>query len=186
MTSITPLVPRQQVPDLTVTTTTGERWTLSEQSPENFTMVVVYRGLHCPICQRYLADLQRHLDDLTKQGVEVIVISTDNEERTRQAQTEWKLENLTMGFGFSLDDARSWGLYISSGLGVNSTGLAEPALFGEPGLFLIRPDGNLYFGTVQTMPFARPHFSDIAGAIKYVNSKDYPARGEIIDHNSVA
>ena len=60
-----------------------------------------------------------------------------------------------------LDEARQWGLYISSGRGKTSTGVEEPALFSEPGLYPVRPAGTLYFGTVQTMPFARPRFADI-------------------------
>jgi len=183
MTAITPLIPRQPVPDISVTTTAGEDWTLSTQTPDNFTMLVVYRGLHCPICRTYLSELQRHLDEFSGHGVNVLVVSTDEEDRVHQAQKDWKLDKLTMAHGFSLDDARSLGLYISSSNGVTSTGVEEPALFGEPGLFLIRPDGTLYFGTVQTMPFARPHFSDIAKAVGFVISKDYPARGEIVDHN---
>ena len=51
----------------------------------------------------------------------------------------------------------------------------------EPALYLIRPDGTLYFGSVQTMPFARPHFSDIIAAIDYVSKNNYPARGEVRD-----
>jgi len=184
MSAISPLIPRQPVPDISVTTTGGEAWKLSDQKPENFTMIVVYRGLHCPICRTYLADLQRHIEEFAENGVNVLVISTDDEDRVRQAQKEWKLEGLTMGYGFSLDDARSLGLYISSSNGVTSTGVEEPLMFGEPGLFLIRPDGTLYFGTVQTMPFARPHFSDIAKAVGFVISKDYPARGEIVDHTA--
>ncbi len=182
MTVLTPLIPRQKVPDLTLVTTAGDTWKLSEQTPENFTMVVVYRGLHCPICKGYLNDLQRRLDKFSELGVNVIVVSTDTEEKVRQTQAEWGVENLTMGFGFSLDDARSWGLYISSGNGMTSAGVEEPALFGEPGLFMVRPDGTLYFGSVQTMPFARPHFAEIAGALDFVLANDYPARGEIVDH----
>ena len=69
--------------------------------------------------------------------------------------------------------------------GVTSSGFEEPALFSEPGLFLVRPDGTLYFGTVQTMPFARPAFAEILGALDFVIAKNYPARGEIVDHTSV-
>jgi hypothetical protein len=41
--------------------------------------------------------------------------------------------------------------------------------------------GTLYFGSVQTMPFARPHFADILAAIDYVLKNNYPARGEVRD-----
>ncbi len=184
MTNITPLMPRQKVPDLTVTTTDGDTWKLSEQSPENFTMVVVYRGLHCPICKGYLNDLNNRLADFNGKGVEVIVISTDDEERTQKAKSSWDLGNLTIAHGFSLDDARDWGLYISTSNGKTSMGVVEPDLFAEPGIFVVRPDGTLYFGSVQTMPFARPQFAEIAGAMDYVIANNYPARGEVVDHNS--
>ena len=59
-----------------------------------------------------------------------------------------------------------------------SAGIEEPSLFAEPGLFLVKPDATLYWGSVSTMPFARPHFADIGGAIDFAVSKNYPARGE--------
>jgi len=54
----------------------------------------------------------------------------------------------------------------------------EPALFNEPGVFLARPDHTLYWASVQSMPFARPHFREILAALDFVIAKDYPARGE--------
>ena len=43
---------------------------------------------------------------------------------------------------------------------------------------MMTPEQNLYYGSVQTMPFVRPHFSELLGAIDFVIEKDYPARGE--------
>ena len=43
----------------------------------------------------------------------------------------------------------------------------------------MKPDGTLYFVTVQSMPFARPPFEEILSAIDFVVAKDYPARGEV-------
>jgi peroxiredoxin len=170
--------PRQPVPALEVATLDGGTWSLADRTPENFTMVVFYRGLHCPICGRYLRDLDRKVEEFAKRGVEVIIVSNDGEERARQAQTDWELQNLTVGYGLDLETARSWGLYVSSGIGKTSVGVEEPELFSEPGTFMVRPDGTLYFGTVQTMPFARPNFSEILQAVEFVLAKDYPARGE--------
>ena len=45
----------------------------------------------------------------------------------------------------------------------------------------VKKDGSLYFGSVQTMPFARPHFADILPAIDFVLKNNYPARGEVRD-----
>ena len=185
MSAITPLIPRQKVPSLSVPLVGDGTWSLADQMPENFTMVVFYRGLHCPICGKYLKDLDNKLADFAKRGVNVIVLSSDTQDRAETAKKKWALENLDLGYGLDLEKAREWGLYISSSNGVTSSGFEEPALFSEPGLFLVRPDGTLYFGTVQTMPFARPAFAEILGALDFVIAKNYPARGEIVDHTSV-
>lgn len=186
MSAITPLMPRQPVPDLALPTVGGDTWRLSEQTPRNFTLVVFYRGLHCPICSKYLGDLNAKAEAFAERGVDIFVASNDDAERATAAKEGWKLDKLTVGYGLALEDARRWGLYVSSGRGKTSIGIEEPALFSEPGLFLIRPDGTLYFGTTQTMPFARPRFEDILPAIDFVLKADYPARGEVVDHTAIA
>jgi len=168
------LLPRKPVPELDVALTNGGTWTLSEEAGENFTMIVVYRGLHCPICKSYLQALQEHLPKLRDQGVNVVAISSDTEERAKSAQSEWGVDKVTIGYDWSIEEARKWGLYVSSGISDK-----EPDQFIEPGLFLIRPDGTLYFASIQTMPFARPTFDDVVGALDFVLKKDYPARGEL-------
>ena len=186
MTQLTPLFPRQPVPSLQVPTVDGGTWTLNDPAPANFTMVVFYRGLHCPICGNYMRELERLLPEFAKHGVEVIAISSDDEARTRQAKADWKLDKLAFGYGLDLDKAREWGLYISTSRGKTSVGIEEPPLFSEPGLYLVRPNGELYFGMVQTMPFARPSFADILKAVSFVLDKDYPGRGEVLDHRAAA
>jgi hypothetical protein len=83
-----------------------------------------------------------------------------------------------MGFGLPLAMARAWGLYISTSRGTTSIGIEEPALFSEPGVFIVRADGTLFYGAAQTMPFARPHFDELLAAIDFSLDKNYPARGE--------
>jgi len=184
MTSINPLIPRQPVPALEVETVGGGSWRLADQSPENFTLVVFYRGLHCPICSNYLGDLNKKAGDFAERGVNLVVVSSDDAERAAEAKESWGLDNLTVGYGLDLDKAREWGLYISTSRGKTSTGVMEPDLFSEPAMYLVRPDGTLYFGTVQTMPFARPRFADILGALDFVIANDYPGRGEVVDHHA--
>ncbi len=176
---MTQLLPRQPTPALEVPTLDGGIWRLADRAPDHFVMVVFYRGLHCPICSGYLKDLDRRLDDFAARGTEVIAISSDGEERARQSKEKWGLDTLTIGYGLDLAVARSWGLFVSSSRGMTSAGVEEPAQFPEPGLFLVRPDGTLYASSVQTMPFARPHFAEIAQALDFVIKNDYPARGEV-------
>ena len=172
------LRPRRPVPELSVPTVGGGRWSLAAQTPQHFTLIVFYRGLHCPVCRTYLTELNRLHGDFAARGVAVIAVSGDSAERAAQAAQDWNLANLTIGHDLAIDKAREWGLHVSTSRGRTSLGIDEPALFSEPGLFLVRQDGTLYFAAVQTMPFSRPHFSEILGAIDFVLKHDYPARGE--------
>lgn len=184
MSAITPLMPRQKVPSLSFPLVGGGSWSLADQKPENFTMIVFFRGMHCPMCAKQLQDLESKIDDFAKRGVNVVAVSSDTEERALESKETWKLPNLDLGYGLSLEQAREWGLYISTSKGKTSTGHEEPALFSEPGLFIVRADGTLYYASVQTMPFARPHFAELLGALDFVIAKDYPARGEVVDHTN--
>jgi peroxiredoxin len=172
------LMPRQPVPALRVPTLDHGAYDLAADAPRNFSLVVFYRGLHCPICLKYLLELGRLLPDFEQRGVKVIALSSDTAERARAMADKLKATALRVGHGLPLQVARDWGLYISTSRGATSIGIDEPALFAEPGVFLVRPDGTLYYGAVQTMPFARPHFDELLAAIDFALAKDYPARGE--------
>ena len=89
------------------------------------------------------------------------------------------MKNINLGYGVSAEQAQAWGLHRSAGRGKTSIGIEEPAEFSEPGLFLVRPDNTLYWAQVSTMPFARPHFREVLGALGFVLANDYPARGEL-------
>ena len=172
------LLPRYPVPALNVPLTTGGRFVLGAAPEQRFDLLVFYRGLHCPICAQYLIEIERLAPEFASRRVQVVAVSSDNEDRARQMAEKVKASGIKIAYGLSLRSARQWGLYISTSRGKTSIGIEEPALFSEPGVFLVRPDGTLYYGAVQTMPFARPQFQDLLGAIDFAIAKDYPARGE--------
>jgi peroxiredoxin len=172
------LVPRQTVPALKVPTLAHGDFDLASDGAERFTLVVFYRGLHCPICLKYLLELGRLQPEFEQRGVKVVALSSDTAERAQAMADKLNAPALRMGYGLPLATARAWGLYLSTSRGKTSTGVEEPALFSEPGVFIVRPDGTMYYGAVQTMPFARPHFDELLGAIDFAIAKDYPARGE--------
>lgn len=172
------LYPRQPAPALAVNTVEHGNFDLALERPEHFTMVVFYRGLHCPICANYLKELERQVGAFADRGVTVIAVSSDTEERGRAMSEKIGAKALRVGYGLDLATARKWGLYISTSRGTTSIGLEEPALFSEPGVFLIRPDGTIYWLSVQSMPFGRPNFGEMVQALDFVIKNDYPARGE--------
>lgn len=172
------LLPRQTTPALSVSTLHHGTFDTATDAAEHFTLIVFYRGLHCPICMKYLLELGRLVPEFEKRGVKVVALSSDTKERAEQMAAKLNAPELRMGYGLKLDVARQWGLYISTSRGLTSIGIEEPALFSEPAVYIVRPDTTLYYGAVQTMPFARPNFNDLLGAIDFALAKDYPARGE--------
>ena len=164
---------RVTVPNLDLPLAGGGRFNLAEQKPAAFTMLVVYRGLHCPICKGYLNDLNRKMGDFEQAGVIAVAATSDNAERAEKAKLDWKLDRLPLAYDMPIDIGREWGLSVSKAIGD-----AEPEVFLEPGLFLVDPDRKLYAASVQTMPFARPNFVEVLQAVQYVVKNGYPARGE--------
>lgn len=172
------LIPRTKVPKLTFPLVNGGTFDLEKENPKSFNLIVFYRGLHCPLCAMYTKELGSLLKDYQDKGVEVVVVSSDTKERAEEFATKVGFAELKFGYGLSLANAKQWGLYISEGIGKTSIGIEEPAKFSEPGIFLIKPDKTLYYGSTQTMPFARPSFADLIKAVEFAITKNYPARGE--------
>lgn len=174
------LTPRQKTPDLTLPLLGGGTFDLASEQNERGTLIVVYRGLHCPICVKYLKDLEAKVDEFAQRGVGVVAISSDTKERAEKMAAQVGADKLRFAYDLGLQKARDWGLYISTGNGVTSAGVEEPALFAEPGLFMVTPQQTLYFASVQTMPFTRPPLGELLGALDFVIAKNYPARGEYV------
>ena len=172
------LIPRQKTPDLKLSTLDHGTFELSAENTERGTVICFYRGLHCPLCANYLKEFEKRAADFAERGVGVIAISSDGEERTRAMADKVEANLVRFGYDLDLTEARNWGLYISTSCGKTSIGIEEPALFSEPGLFMISPDQSLYYGSTQTMPFVRPHFSELVGALDFAIKNNYPARGE--------
>ncbi|WP_435258920.1 peroxiredoxin-like family protein [Thioclava sp. FR2] len=170
--------PRQPVPDLSLPLVNGGTFTLSNETSARGVVLCFYRGFHCPICATYLKELERLTPEFAKRGVATVAISSDGEERAKAMAEKIGASDLRMAYDLSLAAARDWGLFISTSRGKTSIGIEEPALFSEPGLFLVNPDQTLYYQSIQTMPFVRPHFNELLGAIDFAIEKSYPARGE--------
>ena len=168
-------LPRSQAPELSVPLLSGGTWSLADSKPEAFTIVVFYRGKHCPICKTYLKEIDALIDQATGQGIEVIAVSMDGEDRARDTLSEIETEKLRIGYAMDEATARAWDLYISSA----REGSAEPTVFSEPGLFVIDPAGKVFFAQTQSAPFTRPDFAKLLGGLKFVVENNYPSRGDL-------
>lgn len=172
------LMPRKTTPDLSLPLVGGDRFDLAAERSERGTVICFYRGLHCPICASYLGELEARTPDFAERGVATVAVSSDGPERAAAMAEKIGASALRIAYDLPLSVARDWGLYISTSRGTTSIGIEEPALFSEPGLFMVTPERTLYYGSVQTMPFVRPHFSELVAALDFAIAKSYPARGE--------
>ncbi len=166
------LVPGNIVPALTIDTLSGSDWNLANQTPRNYTMVVFYRGLHCPLCAEYLKQLSSKLSQLHGLGIEVIAISGDTREKAANSAETWGLKDLTVGYGLTREAMRQWGLYVSKGAFES-----EPTYFNEPGLFLVQPDGTLFFASANNAPYGRTDLDALLEGMEFVLNHNYPMRG---------
>lgn len=164
-------MPGTPAPALTVPTLTGP-WTLADQTPGTFTMLVFYRGYHCPICKGFLGEIERMLPEFEQNGASVIALSMDTEDRARKTAEDWGLSKLRLGYGLTEQQATDWGLYLTSA--IRDT---ELPVFSEPGLFLIDTEGRFYMINVASMPFARPDLTGLPARLSAVKANGYPARG---------
>ncbi|MFF1718367.1 peroxiredoxin-like family protein [Streptomyces sviceus] len=169
------LKPRQPVPALDVPLVGGGRWVLADQQPDKFSLVVFYRGVHCPMCRAHITELDGLIDQFAEVGVDrVLAVSGDDVGRAQRAVEEWDITRVPVGYGLGSESMQAWGLHRSKAIKEG-----QPNEFNEPGLFLVRPDGTLYAAVQTTMPFLRPHLDEVVETVRWINENDYPARGEL-------
>jgi peroxiredoxin len=160
-------------PQIQLRTVGGGTRTLGKaQNGHDWQLVVVYRGLHCPICKRYLSQLQEMASAFYDQKVEVITVSADPLEKAQKMVEEQALE-LPVAYDLSPEQMAQLGLYISDPRSAQETD--RP--FAEPGTFVVNGAGNLQIVDVSNAPFSRPDLDALLRGITFVREKDYPVRG---------
>ena len=170
------LLPTQTPPALALALVGGgstDDLNLGTGAGGRFSLVVFYRGLHCPICRKQLAEIDKRLQDLEAAGIgRAVAVSMETADRSTRIVNEWHLSNLPVAYGLDEEAARAWGLNLSDAIKDG-----EPELFNEPGIFILDEDGTLFWSSTATMPFGRPSLDDVIAGVRYAQDHDYPARG---------
>ena len=86
---------------------------------------------------------------------------------------EWGLNDLPVGCELPISTAREWGLFISRAIREG-----ESPEFSEPGMFLVRPNGTLFYAARSSAPWGRPPFDQMLRGIDIAAERKMPARGE--------
>jgi peroxiredoxin len=169
------VIPGDTMPAIDARLAGGGRWALAREKAEKLALLAFYRGIFCPICRVWLADLDRLVPEFEQRGVSVIALSCDKKDGAERAVKDWGLKNLRVGYNVGINEVRKAGLYISEGRGLNSvTSQKEPMLFAEPALLLVRPEGELYAAWIQSTPYARVHIAEILAAVDNFTARNLP------------
>lgn len=170
------LMPTQTAPTLSLPLTSGgttDDLALGTGVDGRFSLVVFFRGLHCPVCRKQLSEIDSRLGDLREAGVgRVVAVSMETPERSADVADRWELGDLPVAHSLTEADARAWGLFISTGINDK-----EPATFTEPGVFVLDADGSVFWSNVSSMPFGRPALDDVIAGLQFAQKNAYPARG---------
>ena len=177
--------PAEQAPALELTTISGEKINLADAAKDqDFTVVVFFRGVFCPICKMQLQDIEENFEKLAENNMKVIAVSMDSKDNliefvkdvaTNMGRSDSNDIKTTIAYGLPEKQAREWGLYISEG----RKGTREPAVFSEAGLFVIKPDNSVFMAQTQSAPFTRPSTDQLIFGLSYAKAHNYPARGTL-------
>jgi len=169
------LQPGTPFPDITVPQLGGGTLALGKaRAGHDWQMVVVYRGKHCPLCTRYLSELQTVVDPLSALGIDVVALSADSEDRAAQQIAEAGV-TVPVGYGLTVAQMRDLGLYISG----PRHGIDVQGPFAEPGLFVVDETAETRMVDVSNVPFMRPQLDTLVGGLRFMRGRpaDLPANG---------
>lgn len=167
------LTPGASFPSIQVLDKEGKMQSLvAPQESNNWTLLVIYRGVHCPICSKYLTQLQEMRSQFQDINVDIVAVSADSVD-----QLNTKLADVSVEFpvyaGLNKDHMRKLGLYVSQ-----PTSDAETDHdFPEPGLFVINNDNKVQVLEIANSPFVRPDLKMLVSGLGYTRKNDYPIRG---------
>ncbi len=135
-------------------------------------VLIVYRGKHCPLCTKYLNNLEGFKNKLHELNIDLVAVSGDSKQ-----QLETHLQKLTVSFplyyGLTIEQMKQLGLYISHPRSEQETDHPFP----EPGLFVINENGSLQVVDISNNPFARPSIESLVSGLEWIRKNDYPIRG---------
>lgn len=137
-------------------------------------MTVVYRGKHCPVCTKYLKELNDVFSELQELGVDLLCVSADSEVSAKSHLLEIN-PDFPVAYGLSMEQMQSLGLYVTGPQKSNKV----DGPFSEPGLFVINQSGTLQIAMLSNVPFGRPNIPSLMIGLRYIRKQDpnFPITG---------
>lgn len=141
-------------------------------SPGKWQVVFVYRGVHCPVCNKYLSRLESLREEFYKVNSEIVAVSGDPEEKATRMVRSNEL-GFPVAFGLTVEQMRELGLYISRPRSPEESD--RP--FAEPATFAVNAEGRLQLIEISNTPFNRADLAELYDTVDWIQKNDYPIRG---------
>ncbi|GAB2692031.1 redoxin domain-containing protein [Aliiglaciecola aliphaticivorans] len=172
------LLAGEKFPKIQISDSKGNLANLSEaahsaSATDRWSLVVVYRGYHCPICLKYLNKMTEYTEKLNNLKIDIVAISADTPEQLNKMIDKGLDTNFPVLTGLTLTQMNALGLYISDPMSDSETDHPFP----EPGLFLVNPEGDTVMIEIANAPFIRPDLEQLVNGIEFAFENDYPVRG---------
>jgi len=166
-------IPGSILSPMTFPSTKGGEITVGGQK-ENWTLLVVYRGKHCPRCKKYLNILNEMRAHWETAGFDISVVSADSVEKAQADQAEfgWGFD---LGYNLTEDQMGTLGVYVTDPLSPDET----DKRFAEPGIFVLREDGSLIVVAISNGPAARPDLAELLDGMIFNKKNKRPHRGTV-------
>ena len=150
---------------------------LSDKAANHWTLIIVYRGQHCPICTNFLNALDTMSGRFLGIKVDIVAVSADSAEQL-QANIDNDLQvTFPLLHGLQVDDMKRLGVYISDPMSNSETD--HP--FSEPALFVLNEKNQIQLIDIASGPWARPNIDQLFEGLTYARDNHYPIRGKHTD-----
>ena len=146
-------------PSLTLARAGGGEIHLPGDLAGGFGVILFHRGAWCPYCNAQLAAYARAADDLAKERIKVVSLSTDDRE-TSEALVKMHNLNFPVGYGA---DARA--VSAATGAVVN----AKPVCLQATG-FILDSDGRIVTAVYSTRAIGRLMPDDVLSFVRHLKS----------------
>ncbi|QQL45344.1 peroxiredoxin-like family protein [Sulfuriroseicoccus oceanibius] len=161
------------LPILTLPLVGGDEVTLGKTSrPGLWQIVIIYRGLHCPLCHKYLKRLEELRTGFANANAELVAISGDPLEKAEKMVSTHGLQ-FPVAYGLTVPQMQELGLYVSDPRSPEETDRPFP----EPATFALNSDGRLHLIELSNTPFNRADLAELLDTVEWVQENDYPIRG---------
>ncbi|NIY82418.1 peroxiredoxin family protein [Vibrio hepatarius] len=162
-------------PNIEATLLDGSVVTLGKPKGQGLWQAVfVYRGKHCPLCTKYLNEIESYKQAFSDAGVEVLAVSADSKQQLQKHVTQLDV-SFPIAYGLSEQQMKELGLYIS----VPRSEQETDHNFSEPSLFVVNENGDLHVVDLANNPFIRPELGALTRGLAWIRDPNnhYPIRG---------